>query len=490
METLNSLLLRTLTLAAIVVLGCAPSDAEIREMVRSEVAKIEVPAGEQGSPGRIGPAGPQGPVGPAGERGPKGDQGQTGAQGVPGVQGPQGPRGEAGSSGEIGPQGPRGAQGPQGPQGVPGPAGSIPALTSTATPIPIATQQPTATSIPSPVAIPTQTPTPTSDLIGHSPTNPVPPGTTVLTHDGLALTLIAAEYTRIADITTAYTDVYMIRVRVQNVGGDDDQEYSLYGVNFRLLLSSGNAVPQYDEILSTYCTSDFPNSRNIALLKGGSVEGVLCFETSEDEGTPILFYEPKPPPSIFYQEPVAAHRRWMTVGRPTHIESLRQVTVSYPSADQGFGPSDPAPLGTSVRTHDGLDLTVVHHTDDATQLINDFTLLGIIPPLEKHRVTLIRVRIRNTEGPDELNLDHSGFRITGSSGGVYYPQSRSFHPCFKFPDELSLSLFLGGIGEGNICFEIPEDETDLILIYDPIPIQFLQFEPQWTANRRWLSVSE
>ena len=327
--------------------------------------------------------------------------------------------------------------------------------------------------------MPTQTPIPTTDLIGHSPTNPVPPGTAVLTHDGLALTLIAAEY----------TGVYMVRVRVQNVGGDNDQEYSLYGVNFRLLMSSGNAVPQYDEIFSDYCTSDFPNGKNIALLKGGSVEGVVCFDTSEDDGAPVLFYEPKPPASIFYQAPVPENRRWMTVGRPTHIEPLRQVAVSYPSADQELGPSDPAPPRTSVRTHDGLDLTVVHHTDDATQLINDFTLLGIIP-LEKHKVTLIRVRIRNTEGPDELNLDHSGFRLTGSSGGVYYPESRSYHPCFEFPDELSLSLFLGGMGEGNICFEIPEDETDLILIYDPVPIQFLQFEPQWTANRRWLSVSE
>ena len=324
-----------------------------------------------------------------------------------------------------------------------------PKLTSTPTPIPIPTQQPTATPIPSPTA--TQTPIPTSALIGHSLTNPVPPGTTVLTHDGLALTLIAAEYTRVADITTAYTDVYVIRVRAQNVGGYDDQEYSLYGVNFRLLTSSGNAVPQYDEVLSDYCTSDFPNNKNIALLKGGSVEGILCFDTSEDEGTPVLFYEPKPPASIFYQEPVAAHRRWITVGRPTHIEPLRQVAVSYPSANQGLGPLDPAPRGTSVRTHDGLDLTVIDHTDDATQLINDFTLLGIAP-LEKHRVTLIRVRIRNTMGPDEL----------------------------------SLSLFREGTGEGNICFEIPEDETGLVLIYDPVPM----FEPQWTANRRWLSVIE
>ena len=132
MRVLNQTIPLILTVTAIAILGCAPSEAELRDMVRSEIDKIEVPAGEPGPPGptgATGPVGPQGPVGPAGERGLKGeqgvsgDQGAVGAQGVPGIQGPAGPRGEAGTPGEIGPQGPRGAQGPEGPQGVAGERG-------------------------------------------------------------------------------------------------------------------------------------------------------------------------------------------------------------------------------------------------------------------------------------------------------------------------------------------------------------------------------
>ena len=108
-------------LAAGAALACGPSDEEIRRMVQSEtaqweaqmreavrdeVAKLELPQG---------PAGPQGPQGERGAQGLQGERGLQGAQGERGVQGVQGEPGTQGPRGEQGAQGPRGEQGEQGP---------------------------------------------------------------------------------------------------------------------------------------------------------------------------------------------------------------------------------------------------------------------------------------------------------------------------------------------------------------------------------------
>ena len=82
-----------------------PSEEEIRRIVQSEVAKLELPEGGQGE------------AGPQGERGEEGAQGDRGQSGPPGEAGPQGDRGEPGPPGEAGAQGQRGQPGPQGAAG-------------------------------------------------------------------------------------------------------------------------------------------------------------------------------------------------------------------------------------------------------------------------------------------------------------------------------------------------------------------------------------
>ena len=73
------------------VIACQPSEEEIRRIAQTEVAKIEVPAGE---------------AGPRGERGEPGAQGETGQQGPPGQRGQPGSQGETGQRGQQGPPGP------------------------------------------------------------------------------------------------------------------------------------------------------------------------------------------------------------------------------------------------------------------------------------------------------------------------------------------------------------------------------------------------
>ncbi len=121
MPTVHRNLIFLVLLIAVVLMSCGPTDTEVRDMVRAEVAKISVPAGEQGETGPQGPQGSPGPQGPLGETGP---QGEAGPQGESGPQGPQGPSGPQGLQGETGLQGEAGIQGEPGPQGSTGPQGS------------------------------------------------------------------------------------------------------------------------------------------------------------------------------------------------------------------------------------------------------------------------------------------------------------------------------------------------------------------------------
>ena len=87
MRTLVELLI-PMVLLMFAVTGCAPSDAEMQEMVRvevgREVAKMEVPPGEQGPQGEQGVQGIEGPEGPQGEMGPAGAARPKGANGIQG----------------------------------------------------------------------------------------------------------------------------------------------------------------------------------------------------------------------------------------------------------------------------------------------------------------------------------------------------------------------------------------------------------------------
>ena len=347
----------------------------------------------------------------------------------------------------------------------------VPTATPTLTPTP----EPTAT--PTPVPTNTPVPTPTPIPIGHSRTNPVPAGETVTTRDGLELTLTGVEED--ADLT-------FIRVRVQNISGPDYEEVDLNQVSFSLVGSSGNIIPQFTDILSANrCDNDFPNDRSVALLKGGWVEGIVCFNVPPTETDLLLFYDPKAP---WFSETTysKADRRWMVVEEPADIEPPRDIPVVHETAPEGLSLINPAPVGTSVRTHDGLDITIIGHVDDAMPLLREANPYALFyTPVEGNRAALVRIRVHNAEGSDsdEFNIDHSGFRLTGSSRAVSY-SSGFLRPCYDYPEEISLALFKGGTGEGVVCFEIPESETDLVLIYDPTETS----TPQWTTNRRWLSV--
>ena len=89
-------------LTLLLAVACSPSNEELRQLVRDELAIAELP---QGEPGVAGPQGAQGEAGPEGPTGERGENGAKGDQGPPGPASEPGPQGAAGESGPLGPQG-------------------------------------------------------------------------------------------------------------------------------------------------------------------------------------------------------------------------------------------------------------------------------------------------------------------------------------------------------------------------------------------------
>lgn len=172
-------------------------------------------------------------------------------------------------------------------------------------------------------------------------------------------------------------------------------------------------------------------------------------------------------------------------GTPDSAPDSTDAVPSTPTptaapAAPGHSRTQPVDAGVTVTTADGWGVTVVSARLDGTQMVLDADSTNG-PPARGNRFTVIRLRIENLEGSvdSERSIDSSEFRLVGSSARVF---STLDHSCGVVPDELSLSLFGGGTGEGNVCFETPVTESDLILFYEPS-------SSSDRLDRRWLRVA-
>ena len=129
----------------------------------------------------------------------------------------------------------------------------------------------------------------------------------------------------------------------------------------------------------------------------------------------------------------------------------------------GMSKDNPAPYGEPVLMADGLEIHIVSLDSDAwpeIQAENSYN----DPPAEGNRMVMARIHVSNVSaGADAKSVSDFGFRLVGSSNKVFKPFEES---CGVIPDELSGEIFEGGELEGNVCWQIPEDETNLVVIYE------------------------
>jgi len=97
------------------------------------------------------------------------------------------------------------------------------------------------------------------------------------------------------------------------------------------------------------------------------------------------------------------------------------------------------------------------------------------PPRKGYQYILVQAQVKNLGPSDEAKkVSVLDFRVTGSRGVIYE------HPWLVIDKPLEGEFFGGGTLKGELPFEIAEDETNLILIYDPGP----------ESTARWLALEE
>jgi hypothetical protein len=156
-------------------------------------------------------------------------------------------------------------------------------------------------------------------------------------------------------------------------------------------------------------------------------------------------------------------------------------TTSTPApTGPGSSRSNAVPLGSPVRTGD-LEVTVLTADLDA-----DATTFGdssfATPARSGFRYVVVRVHVRNAgTGEDTIDASEGDFGMTGSANVLYEPYDDKSSCGFLTRDRLEAKLFPGGSADGNVCFQIPADERDVLLVVSP----FISFKG---SDRRYLAL--
>lgn len=122
--------------------------------------------------------------------------------------------------------------------------------------------------------------------------------------------------------------------------------------------------------------------------------------------------------------------------------------------------------GSGDLSWDGLKIEVVSVNRNAWPLIkaqNQFN----DPPLAGRLMLMVTIRVTNVEGSSDppVQLTSSDFRLIGSRNEVYNTFSDETN-CGVVPDEVDGVVARNSSMDGNICFQVPDQETEFTLIYE------------------------
>jgi len=164
----------------------------------------------------------------------------------------------------------------------------------------------------------------------------------------------------------------------------------------------------------------------------------------------------------------------------TTEENSTAVVEVPPFTGPGSSRGNPATLGTSVRTPDDREVRVASVDLDAWPIVEAESQFND-PPATGKRMALVTVSVTYSGTGDEtVFVSSNEFSLTGSRSVVYNSFDDGVY-CGSIPSELNGELFSGGTLEGNVCFQYPEDEMNLILIVEPA----FSFE---SSDRRYLAL--
>lgn len=148
-----------------------------------------------------------------------------------------------------------------------------------------------------------------------------------------------------------------------------------------------------------------------------------------------------------------------------------QQDTSQTVTSKGLSKSAPVPMGESVSTPDGFTAKVASITDgnrawDIIKATNQFNEA----PATGYRYAIVGITVTNNKSAQEpAYISGADFALVGSSNVVF----RSFDKSVVMPSEgvlkdLRGQLYHGGTLTGALCFYIPNNETNLVLIWDKV----------------------
>lgn len=135
-----------------------------------------------------------------------------------------------------------------------------------------------------------------------------------------------------------------------------------------------------------------------------------------------------------------------------------------PASGPGSSRGEPAPRGDSAETED-LRVTVIDADLNAAGRLDEISDFPETPEAGQ-RVVLLTVRAEHAgaNGDETIDVSESNFKLTGS-GNVLYDTFE--HGCGFIEGDIDAEMFPGGTAEGLVCFTVPANETDLLLVVEP-----------------------
>lgn len=320
----------------------------------------------------------------------------------------------------------------------------------TQTPIPTATPIPTSTSTPTPA--PTHTPQP-----GLSISRPLPPSS-VFVSAGWEVRVLevvrgeaAAQAVKTAnqfnDPVPPGREYLLVRVRVKSAH-TDRASHDIRAGDFRL---AGSARTEYS---APGLVAPEPRL-GAEVFAGGEVEGWLVFSIVNDEDQLILIWDP-----LLDSETKRIYVA-LTEGAALSIDpQLDRV----PPSDLGRTREQPAPLGQAVVTTEWIIAALEAVRGEAAwsmaQAANQFNE----PPEAGLEYVAVRVRAQYIKAEDNTGRLNSSFFKTLGSTHVVHDAPSVVDP----KPALDVTLYPGGVAEGWIIVQAKIDESDLLLVFDPL----------------------
>ena len=135
--------------------------------------------------------------------------------------------------------------------------------------------------------------------------------------------------------------------------------------------------------------------------------------------------------------------------------------VTRPSA--GFNLNNPLSAGEVLQGSDDTEIRVLGVVEDARRQVAEENQFND-PPKEGRRFYMVSVEVSYPSGSGSITVSDTDFSLIGDNRVVYDPFDDD---CGVIPTELDGEIYGGGRIQGNVCFEIPEDEGGFILIHEP-----------------------